>query len=66
MDLHKKWNKSKISGKTLHFPICPKQNTNLLQNNFKCWNDFTNSYKFAQDRLHILQFFCRIFSLLLR
>ena len=30
MELNKKWNKSKIFGKTLHFPICPTQKTQLI------------------------------------
>jgi hypothetical protein len=30
MELNKKWNKSKISGKILLFPICPKQKNQFI------------------------------------
>ncbi len=30
MEFHKKWNKSKISGKIQKFPLCPRQKTQFI------------------------------------
>ena len=30
MELHKKWNESKIFEKILYFPICPKQKAQFI------------------------------------
>ena len=54
IESHKKRNKSKISGKSCFPRFVKGKQLNLFRNDFMFRNDFTNSQKFAQGRLHIL------------